>query len=128
MIKARTVSALFAIAFAASGFIGFLPNPLVAPEGLFAVNVWHNLVHVVTGLAFGIGTLLGERPALAVIKGVSVFYIVVAALGFLTEGEMLLGFIHINQADRWLHFSLAVVITFTGLVLWRGAIAKADAG
>jgi hypothetical protein len=30
---------------------------------------------------------------------------------------MLLGLVHINQADRWLHLGLAVVILATGLTL-----------
>lgn len=128
MINARTVSSLFAIAFTASGLIGFVPNPLVAPDGVFAVNIWHNLVHIVTGLVFGAGAYFGERAALAVTRGVSVFYIIVTVLGFLTPGHMLLGFIHVNQADKWLHFSLAIVITFAGFVLLRGKSRLAEAG
>lgn len=128
MINARTVSILFAVAFAASGLLGFVPNPLVAPDGVFAVNLWHNLVHVTTGLVFGAGAYLGERRALGVVRGVSVFYIIVTVLGFLTSGAMLLGFIHVNHADKWLHFSLAIIITFAGFVLLRGTERKAVAG
>lgn len=128
MINARTVGSVFAIAFAASGLVGFVPNPLVAPDGVFAVNIWHNLVHIVTGLVFGAGAYLGERAALGVTRGVSVFYIIVAVLGFLTPGEMLLGFIHVNQADKWLHFSLAIVITFAGFFLLRSKSRLAEAG
>ncbi|HUF04096.1 MAG TPA: DUF4383 domain-containing protein [Aridibacter sp.] len=127
MINAKTVSILYAMAFAASGILGFVPNPLVAPDGIFAVNLWHNLVHIVTGLMFGSGAYFGEKPALGVIRGVAVFYIIVTVLGFLTPGEMLLGFIHVNHADKWLHFSLAIVITFAGFVLLRGNARKVEA-
>ncbi|QQS41774.1 MAG: DUF4383 domain-containing protein [Acidobacteriota bacterium] len=128
MINARTVSSLFAIASTASGLIAFVPIPLVAPDGVFAVKMWHKLVHIVIGLVLGAGAYLGERAALGVAREVSVFYIIVTVPGLLTPGQMLLDFIHVNQADKWLHSSLATVITFAGFILFRGRSRLAEAG
>ena len=120
MVSARNMATIFSIAFIGSGFIGFVPNPLVAPGGVFAVNEWHNLVHLLTGCFFGIGALKGERVSVRVIRTVALFYIMVTVLGFISSGDMLLGFIHVNQADNWLHFSLALIITFAGFGVLRG--------
>jgi hypothetical protein len=46
-------------------------------------------------------------------------YLGVAILGFLTPGDTLLGFIHINQADRWLHLGLAIMILAVGFAWLR---------
>lgn len=117
MLSSKLVNAAFAATFIASGVLGFVPNPVVAPEGVFAVNIWHNLVHVITGMVFALGTVASDRTGVRIVRGVSLFYIAVAALGFVTSGDMLLGFIHVNQADRWLHLGLAVVITIVGFGL-----------
>jgi len=34
----------------------------------------------------------------------------VSALGFVTSGDTMLGLVHINLADRWLHVFLAAAI------------------
>ena len=44
------------------------------------------------------------------------FYGLVALLGFVWPGDMLLGFIHINEPDRWLHLGLAIVIVTAGVL------------
>jgi hypothetical protein len=117
MLNARNINVFFAIAFIVSGLLGFIPNPIVSSDGLFAVNIWHNLVHLLTGSVFAVGAFLDDSRGLLVVRGVGVFYIIVTILGFVTSGGMLLGFIHINHADRWLHLFLAVVIVTAGFVL-----------
>ena len=128
MLSARNMATIFSIAFIGSGFIGFVPNPLVSPEGVFAVNGWHNLVHLVTGCFFGIGSLAGESASVRIIRTVALFYIMVTVLGFISTGDMLLGFIHVNQADKWLHFSLALIITFAGFGVLRSSKCSAVMG
>ncbi len=104
----------FGITFIAAGVLGFIPNPLVAADGIFAVNFMHNLVHVLTGSVFLFGALKSERIARLTTQGVGIAYVGVTILGFLMQGEMLLGLIHINDADKWLHLGLAVVILAAG--------------
>lgn len=125
MLSARNMATIFSIAFIGSGFIGFVPNPLVSPEGIFAVNEWHNLVHLLTGCFFGFGALKGEHVSVRIIRTVALFYIMVTILGFISTGDMLLGFIHVNQADKWLHFSLALIITFAGFGVLRSSKCSA---
>jgi len=115
MIPAKTIANLFGAMFIFVGILGFVPNPIVSPGGIFAVNGMHNMVHPLTGLAFLLGTGLGYPRN--TILGIGVYYVLVAILGFFTKGDMLLGIIHINAADRWLHVMLAVVILVGGLLV-----------
>ena len=115
MLPSKPIAVLFGVTVILAGLLGFVPNPIVAPDGLFAVNTMHNLVHILTGVAFLVGARLGY--ARNTILGIGVAYVAVTVLGFLTTGDMLLGIIHINAADRWLHAVLAVAILAAGLVV-----------
>lgn len=115
MVSAKVLAQVFGVTFILSGLLGFIPNPIVAPDGIFAVNAAHNLVHVLTGLAFLAGAWLGHGRA--TVLGIGVAYVGVTILGFLTTGDTLLGLIHINTADRWLHAGLAAAILTSGLWL-----------
>ena len=109
---------VFGITFVLVGLIGFVPNPLVSPDGIFAVNAAHNLVHVLTGGVFILGALKFADRGSVIIKAVGFAYIAVAVLGFFVrDGGMLLGLVHINHADKWLHLGLAAVITAAGFAV-----------
>jgi hypothetical protein len=114
MFNSRTIALALGIIFIAVAVLGFIPNPLVSPHGLFAVNLAHNLVHLVTGLGFIAGVVVFRGREDRVIKVIGAVYSLVAILGFFTSGDMLLGVIHINQADRWLHLGLAIAILAAG--------------
>lgn len=116
-MNTQNASLTFGIVFVLVGILGFVPNPLVAPHGVFAVNVAHNLVHVLTGAVFLAAAIRFADKADTVFKVVGAAYVLVTIVGFLTPGSMLLGLVHINQADRWLHLGLAVVILAAGFVL-----------
>ncbi len=113
-MNTRTISLLFGIIFVAVGIVGFIPNPLVAPDGIFAVNGIHNLVHILTGGIFLVGAIKFPGSEGRTLKVVGAAYVAVTILGFLTSGNMLLGIVHINEADRWLHLGLAIAIFGAG--------------
>ena len=115
-LTAKTAALVIGIIFIAVGVLGFIPNPLVSPTGIFAVNTAHNLVHLVSGAAILAGAYMGLGSALT-LKVFGVIYALVAILGFFMTGDMLLGVIHVNQADKWLHVALAVVILAAGFML-----------
>ena len=117
MARANPACLAFGSVFILAGLLGFVPNPLVAPDGFFAVNAMHNLVHLLTGAAFLFGGLLltgKERLTIQVVAGA---YVGVAILGFLTSGDMLLGIVRLNEADRWLHVGLALAILTAALIV-----------
>ena len=42
--------------------------------------------------------------------------IVVSTLGFLSSGNMILGLIHENMADHWLHLGLGLITLASGFI------------
>ncbi len=115
-LNAKTAAIVIGVVFLAVGILGFVPNPLVSPTGLFAVNTAHNLVHIVSGIVLlaGAYTALGASNGL---KIVGVVYGAVAILGLYMGGGMLLGMVAVNHADNWLHVALAIVILAAGFLL-----------
>ncbi len=109
-ITARNVSLAFGLPFVAAGFWGFIPNPVLSPNGLFEVNVMHNLLHVLVGVIFIVGGMLSEMAARRTLQFLSAAGVVLAILGFVANGNLLLGLVHVNEADKWLHAGLAIVI------------------
>ena len=110
----KTVSVMLGTIFVLVGILGFVPNPLVSADGIFAVNWAHNLVHILTGAVFIIGGLSTLTTARRTVQVVGIAYVAVSILGFLTSGNTLLGLVHINVADRWLHVGLAGTILAIG--------------
>jgi hypothetical protein len=115
-LNAKTAAIVLGIVFLAVGILGFFPNPLISPTGLFAVNTAHNLVHLISGVVLLAGAYSTLGAALA-LKIVGVVYALVAILGLVMGGDMLLGLIAMNHADHWLHVALAVVLLAAGFLL-----------
>ena len=115
MLNSKTICLAFGSVFVLVGLLGFIPNPIVSSAGIFETNVMHNLVHLFTGAAFLIGGMLVEEKAGLTLKTLTGAYFGVALLGFYTEVTMLLGMIHINEADRWLHLALAMAMVVAAI-------------
>ncbi len=109
-ITSKNISLAFGLSFVAAGFLGFIPNPVLSPDGLFEVNLMHNLLHVAVGAVFIIGALLSEKAARRTLQSLSVVGVALAILGFVAKSDLLLGLVHVNEADKWLHAGLAIVI------------------
>ena len=99
-MNTRTVSLVFGFTVVAAGVLGFIPNPLVAHDGIIAVNAVHNLVHILTGSVFLIVVYRYPGYSGKIIKLVGVTYVAVTILGLLTSGNMLLGIVHVNNVDH----------------------------
>lgn len=115
-MNTRTISFIFGITFIAVGFLGFITNPLVSSEGLFEVNSVHNTVHIVLGFAFIFGAIRFPGNEDKVLKFFGIGGLLVTMIGFITSGNMMLGIIHVNQADHWLHLGLGVVVLVAGFI------------
>jgi hypothetical protein len=117
-MNAKLAATVLGAVFIVVGILGFIPNPLVSADGLFAVNAAHNLIHLATGAVLLAGAYSGLGASLA-LKIIGVVYALVAVLGFVLVGDddMLLGFIHVNGADKALHVLLAAVILAAGFGL-----------
>ncbi len=103
-----------------AGIIGFfynasfdVGNSIEADKvfGILAVNGWHNIVHLVTGI---LGLLAVGYAARTYALGLGLVYIVVAILGFVDfaaggTGDTILKFIPVNTEDNFLHLALGVL-------------------
>jgi hypothetical protein len=114
-MTAKLAAIILGIVFVAVGLLGFVNNPVL---GLFAVDPIHNLIHIVSGVVLlaGAYSSLGSTLALRII---GIVYALVAILGFflVDANGMLLGIFMVNEADKWLHVVLAVVILAAGFAL-----------
>src|SRR5688572_12301027 len=112
----KTLAIVTGSIFLLIGILGFIPA--TAPDGhllgIFHVNVMHNIVHLVSGLAALACGLLSEKASRAFFAIFGVIYGLVAILGFLMGEGMLLGLIAINTADNWLHLIIALVALYLG--------------
>lgn len=107
------------------GIIGFFysasfggPGTVDSVFGIFAVNGWHNIVHILTG---ALGLLVAGYAAREYALGLGVVYTLIAAWGFIIgDNESILGFIPVNTEDNFLHLALGL------LGLAAGAATPAD--
>jgi hypothetical protein len=126
-MEGRTLAQVYALALGAVlvivGIIGFLAEPSFAVGSsahrgtliLFDVNGWHNVVHLLSGVA---GLALAGTAARARIFciGYGAVYVVVTILGFIVgDGGLLLSLIPINTADNLLHGAIALTALAIGL-------------
>ena len=124
----RTPAQLYAlvlgVVLVAVGIVGFAwsasfgtPGESDEVLGLFAVNGWHNLVHLASG-ALGLGVAGSTAGSRIYALGFGAVYLVVTIWGFaLGSGSAILDLVAINHGDTVLHLAIALA----GLVI--GAIS-----
>jgi len=113
MLYAGVVGTVLVVA----GIIGFFYNADFSSDeslrdavfGVFDVNGWLNLVHILTGvlglLAFGAGAHAARTYALVM----GVVYLIVAAWGFVVgDGSSILSIVPVNTEDNVLHLLIGV--------------------
>ena len=80
-ITSRDISLAFGLPFVAAGLIGFVSNPVLSPNGLFEVNLMHNLLHVSVGVVFIIGAMSSETAARRTLQSLSFAGVALAIRG-----------------------------------------------
>jgi hypothetical protein len=86
-----------------------------AVVGIFDVNGWHNLLHIVTGAA---GLLVagthGASRGYAI--GLGTLYLLIALLGFVAgDGEEIFNLVPVNAEDNVLHLLIGIAGVGAGL-------------
>jgi hypothetical protein len=133
-LYALTVGSVLTVA----GIIGFFYNASFAVGddinasdpvfGLLAVNAWHNIVHILTGL---LGLLAAGYAARTYALGLGLVYLVVALFGFIELGsgdlnDTILQFIPVNTEDNILHLALGVLGLAAGAATPRAVAGTAE--
>lgn len=106
------------IVFLLIGILGFVPGITTSDThlllGIFRVDAAHNLVHIISGIAFLAASSRNDYSSL-LFKIMGIVYALVTVLGFLVgSGNAILGLIHVNTADNFLHLVLAVAFLYFG--------------
>jgi hypothetical protein len=116
------------------GIIGFFYNASFTSDesvrdavfGVFDVNGWHNLVHILTGVLGLAAFRAGAHAARTCALMLGVFYLLVAAWGFAVgSGDSILSIVPVNTEDNILHLLLGVA--GVGAALATPAEARASA-
>ena len=120
-MTAKTGALIWAFAFLAVGLLGFVNNPLIgeSENAIFHADTVHNWVHIVSGVLFLLVALAAPDSAKGFLILFGIIYLGLGVLGIIqfgTEGMgKLLGFLHVNPADNYLHIALGALIALTGL-------------
>ena len=86
--------------------------------GLFQVNVVHNIVHLLFGVAGLALARTWESSRLFLVGGGAV-YLVLWLYGLVIDLNSAANFVSLNTADNWLHLFLGVGMVGLGLALGR---------
>jgi hypothetical protein len=114
---------IFGAAFVLVGLLGYVPNPLIGPDGLFMTNGAHNMAHLLIGVILLVASTQSERAAYLSNMTFGAVYGLLALMGFASIGNEghanLLGMVHINGADNWLHLFLALAMIGVAMAAHR---------
>ena len=122
MNLARSYAIVFGVVYTLVGLIGFTVSSTLATANLiiFPVNVVHNIVHLVAGLA-GIGAYFGGQAVLYC-RAMAVVFAVLTVAGFLPQP--FLGLVPLGGADIVLHALTAILAGLAGW-LYSGETRRA---
>jgi hypothetical protein len=113
--NADNLAKIFGGIFIFVGILGFIPNPLVSDRGLFEVNTFHNIIHIVSG-----GVLLASpyyNAPVTTLRAVGVVYALITVLGFISLDLLHAVGVAANHPDNWLHLLLSAALLWAGFGL-----------
>ncbi|MBX3091995.1 MAG: DUF4383 domain-containing protein [Cryobacterium sp.] len=102
------------IGFTVTSGYGFFSTTGGLLLGIFEVNAFHNVAHLLIGAALIIGGLVSTRAAKSVNGTVGAAYLLLGIAGLFLTGTAL-NVLALNSADHVLHFASAVVLLGTAL-------------
>lgn len=103
-----------ALGFAVTGGVGFLATQGGLLLGIFMVNPFHNVAHLLIGAALLIAGLTSARAAKTVNVVIGAAYLLLGIVGFFLVGTAL-NVLALNTFDHFLHLASAVVLLGVGL-------------
>jgi Domain of unknown function (DUF4383) len=125
----RTAALLIGIIFIAVGLLGFVDNPIVGASdtAMFHADKTHNIVHIVSGVLFVLIALAAPGASAGFLILFGLVYLAIGIIGFVTKGAdgmaTVLGFLHVNNNDNYLHIVLGIVIFLAGVATRRRRVA-----
>lgn len=102
------------LGFTATSGIGFFDTKGGLLLGIFEVNIFHNVAHLLIGAALLIAGLSSVRAARTVNTVVGAAYLLLGVVGLFILNSSA-NILAINGADNVLHFASAIVLLGVGL-------------
>ena len=124
-MSAKTAALVFGLLFIAVGILGYVDNPIVGASetAIFHADSVHNMVHIISGVLFLLVAYASPANAALFCKIFGAVYLLLGVLGLSKIGSdgmaTLLGFLHVNGADNYLHIGLGIVILLAGFAASR---------
>lgn len=124
-MSSKTAALLIGVVFIAVGLLGFIDNPIVGTKegAIFHADTTHNYVHIISGALFVLIALMAPRSAAGFMILFGIVYLLIGILGFVQVGSegfgQVLGFLHVNGADNFLHIGLGILILLAGAATRR---------
>jgi hypothetical protein len=119
-MSAKTAALVIGLLFIAVGLLGYVNNPVIGESdtAIFHADSTHNLVHLVSGALFLLVAFASPANAAMFCKVFGTVYLLLGVLGLFKIGSdgmaTLLGFLHVNGADNYLHIALGLGILLAG--------------
>jgi hypothetical protein len=117
-IMTKTIATLFGAIYLIVGILGFIPSLGGSTSmtdstllGVASVNLLHNIVHLVIGLA-GLSGGRTESGAISFCKTFGVILLIVGLLGFVQPN--LFGILPLGGYDIWIHLITGAILAFAG--------------
>ena len=114
----KTIATLFGAIYVIVGILGFIPalggSASMSGSALFGiamVNIPHNIVHLIIGLA-GLSGGRTEAGAAAFGKTFGIILLIVGLLGFVQPN--LFGILPIGGYDIWIHLITGAILAYVG--------------
>src|SRR6188472_3905172 len=121
-MNTKTAAIIFGLAFLAVGALGFISNPIVGESetAIFHADKVHNIVHIVSGVLFLLIAMAAPSATGGFLKLFGIVYLGLGIWGMVQMGDTgmtnLLGFLHVNANDNYLHIGLGAVIFLAGFL------------
>jgi hypothetical protein len=127
-MTSKTIALLIGVVFIAVGLLGYIDNPIISDSGnaVFHADSTHNMVHIVSGVLFVLVAMAAPAAASGFMIIFGLVYAALGILGMTTIGSdgmtTLIGFLHVNGNDNYLHIALGLVILIAGFATRRRVV------
>ena len=128
-MTAKNAALVIGIIFIAVGLLGFVSNPIIGDSGdaIFHADTVHDMVHIISGALFVLVAMAAPAFSGTFLIVFGIVYLVIGLIGFANFGGQgmgkVLGFLHVNGADNYLHIALGIVILLLGLSTRKRVVA-----
>ncbi len=129
-MTSKSAALLIGLIFIAVGLLGFIDNPIIgeSENAIFHADRLHNMVHIGSGVLFVLVALASPGAAGGFMILFGLIYLALGVIGFVSFGKdgmgKVLGILHVNGADNFLHVALGAVILIAGIATRRPPVTS----